>query len=119
MLLQTDRAFRFAPANSYYVHKRAHVHRPRHDLSQRYSAMSPTPRLLRALAPIKLSTNHRVELRLARLAQLHDATDLVPDELRANFAVALVQLRSAIDSLIDSIALSVAVRPTVMDSAAR
>ena len=53
--------------------------------------------------------------------QLHDPADQLPDALRANFAVAVTtdQLRSAIDSAIESIAFSVATRPTEIDSAAR
>ena len=60
--------------------------------------------------------------------QLHDPADQLPGALRTHFAVAIGrcgqtdradQLKSAIDSAIESIAFSVAVRPTVMDSAAR
>jgi hypothetical protein len=36
MLLQADRASRFAPLNSYHVKQRARVRHPHHDLSQRF-----------------------------------------------------------------------------------
>jgi hypothetical protein len=58
-------------------------------------------------------------------AQLHDATDDLPDHLRADLAIAVSaadyadQLKAAMDSVIESIAFSVAARPTAMDSAAR
>lgn len=53
-------------------------------------------------------------------AELFDATDFLSDNLRAEFAVAVIgQLNSAIDSTIVSMAFSAAASPMAIASAAR